>query len=307
MKDTFKFYLEVFKKTFKSYTDSNVFIESAGLAYSALFSIPGLLIIIIWSAGAFFGEKVVRGEISNQIEMALDRDAARSIQKIIEKAMIDQDGILMKTVGVMTLIFGATTLFFMLQKSLNNLWGIETQPNQAIKKYVMDRINSLVVILIIGLLMVVSMILSTVLSSLNEFITTEFGAETYQMAQIINLGVGFLLVAAIFAIIFKILPDVEIPWKAVYTGALVTAVLFTLGKFLLGYYFENFEPASAYGAAGTVVLIMIWINYSFLIIFFGAEFTKIHAMEKGYKFKPSDHAVWKSQEYANLGKGATSE
>ncbi|MGI9526393.1 MAG: YihY/virulence factor BrkB family protein [Weeksellaceae bacterium] len=300
MKEKLKFYWDIFKKTFKSYTDSNVFIESAGLAYSALFSIPGLLIIIIWLAGIFFGEKIVRGEISNQIEMALDRDAARSIQKIIGKAMIDQDGIVMKTVGVIALVFGATTLFFMLQKSLNNLWGIEPKPKQAIRKYLMDRVNSLFVILIIGLLMAASMILSTILSSLNEYIVAHFGTETYLVAQIINFGVGFFLVTAVFAIIFKILPDVVIPWNAVYTGSIVTAILFTLGKFLLGYYFENFKPASAYGAAGTIVLIMMWINYSFLIIFFGAEFTKIHAIEKGYKFKPSDHATWKNKEYAEL-------
>lgn len=300
MKEKALFYWDVFKRTFKAYNNSNVFIEAAGLAYSAIFSIPGLLIIIIWLLGAFFGEEVVRGEISRQVEIALDRKAAKSIEDIVEGAMIDKRNFWMKAIGVLALIFGATTMFFMLQKALNNLWGINPKPKQALMKYLTDRANSLGLIIVIGFLMTITMVTSSIVSVLNHYITQQFGLETYALAQIINFVVGFFVVMGIFAVIFKILPDVEIPWKAVYTGAFVTAILFTLGKFLLSYYFAEFEPTSAYGTAGTLVLIMMWINYSFLIIFFGAEFTKINALKKGFRFSPSSHAEWKDPETKEL-------
>lgn len=292
MKEKIKFYWEVLRQTIKSYMDSNVFIESAGLAYSAIFSIPGLLIMIIWLAGIFFGEEVMRGEINSQISSVLGTDAARSVQNIIERAMIDKENFWMKTVGVIALVFGGTTLFFMLQKSLNNLWEIEPKPKQAMVKYILDRANSLGLILIIGLLMAITMVLSTIISAMNNFITHQLGMETYSLFQTINFGVGFLLVMAIFMIIFKVLPDVDIQWKAVYSGAFLTAILFTAGKYLLNIYFLQFEPTSVYGTAGSIVLIMMWINYSFLIVLFGAEFTKVYAIKKRLQFKPSAHASW---------------
>ncbi|PVX50852.1 membrane protein [Balneicella halophila] len=298
MKKKLAFHWNVLKKTVESYTDSNVFIQSAGLAYSAIFSIPGLLIMIIWLAGIFFGEQVVRGEIIRQIQDVLGADAAESIQNIIQKAMIEKDNFWMKAIGVLALIFGGTTLFFMLQKCLNSLWGIEPKPKQAILKYVLDRANSLGLILMIGLLMVITMVLSTIVTALNHIITQEFGLETYKLFQLVNFGVGFVLIMIIFGVIFKVLPDVKIQWKAVYAGAFLTAILFTIGKYLLTIYFAEFDPTSVYGTAGTIVLIMMWINYSFLIILFGAEYTKVYAILKGYRFVPAEFATWEDEEDA---------
>lgn len=288
-----KFYWEVIKETYAEWNRSSASRDAMSIAYCAIFSMPGLLIILIWLAGNFFGDEAVRGEISRQMSVALSPDAAKGIEEMIAGALIDKENIVMKTVGVLSLVFGATTLFFQLQKSLNDLWDVEAAPRKALVKFLLDRANSLALIFIIGLILMVTMILSGVLSFLSTFVVERFGLETYTLMQILNIVIGFALVMLIFAAMFKVLPDVVVRWRAVWAGALVTAVLFTLGKVLLSLYFGNFRPASAFGTAGTVVLIMLWINYSSMIIFFGAEFTKVYSEKKGFGILPSRHAKWK--------------
>jgi len=149
-------------------------------------------------------------------------------------------------------------------------------------------------ILILGFLLMITMVLSSLISLFNNFITTYFGLETYLIVEIINFAVGFAVVVVLFALMFKVLPDAEISWRSVWKGAILTAFLFTLGKFLLSLYFNQFKPTSAFGTAGTVILIMMWINYSCMLIFFGAEFTKVYTYKKGYRIVPSKHAKWSS-------------
>lgn len=159
-------------------------------------------------------------------------------------------------------------------------------------KFLLDRANSLGMILILGFLLMVTMILSSLISVFNKFITDYFGLETYMLVELINFTIGFGIVMLLFALMFKVLPDVEISWKSVWKGALLTTILFTLGKFLLSLYFGTAKPTSAFGTAGTVILIMMWINYSCMLVFFGAEFTKVYTYKKGYKIVPSKHAKW---------------
>ena len=287
-----QFFWETAKETFNEWNNSSASNDSASLAYYAIFSIPGLLIIIIWIAGYFFGEDAIRGEITNQISGMMGQEVANSIQDMIAGALIDRENIFMKIVGIGSLVYGSTTLFFQLQKSLNNLWDVEAAPKKALVKFILDRANSLGMILILGFLMMITMVLSSLISLFNNFITTYFGIETYVLVEIINFSVGFGITVLLFALMFKVLPDVEISWKSVWKGALLTAFLFTLGKFLLSLYFGHFKPTSAFGAAGTVILIMMWINYSCMLIFFGAEFTKVYSKNKGYKIIPSKHAKW---------------
>lgn len=287
-----KFFWEVLKETFSEWNSSSASTDSASLAYYAIFSIPGLLIIIIWIAGYFFGEEAIRGEISQQISGLMGADAAKSIENMIAGALIDKQNIFMKIVGVGSLVFGSTTLFFQLQHSLNTLWDVEAAPKKAIVKFLLDRANSLGMILILGFLLMVTMILSSLISIFNKFITQYFGLETYMLVELINFAVGFSVVMLLFALLFKVLPDVEISWKSVWTGALLTTILFTLGKFLLSLYFGTAKPTSAFGTAGTVILIMMWINYSCMLVFFGAEFTKVYTYKKGYRIVPSKHAKW---------------
>ncbi|KEY18603.1 YihY/virulence factor BrkB family protein [Kaistella antarctica] len=289
------FFWETIKETSIQWANSDATRASASLAYYAIFSIPGLLIIIIWIAGNFFGEEAIRGEIANQFGSMMGDDVAKSIEELIASALIDKQNIFMKVVGVLSLIFGATTIFFQLQKALNDLWDVKPAPKKAIIKFLLDRANSLGMILVIGFLLMITMVLSSAISLLNNFITFRLGLETYILMEIVNYVIGFILVVLVFAFMFKVLPDVEISWKSVWIGAILTAVLFTLGKMLLSLYFGELKPTSAFGKAGTIILIMMWINYSCMLIFFGAEFTKVHALRKGYKIVPSRHATWSSE------------
>ncbi|MDN5423442.1 MAG: YihY/virulence factor BrkB family protein [Chryseobacterium sp.] len=292
MINTIKFFWEVLKETFDEWNSSSASKDSASLAYYAIFSIPGLLIIIIWIAGNFFGEEAIRGEISNQISGLMGTDVAKSIEGMIAGALIDKQNIFMKIVGIGSLVFGSTTLFFQLQHSLNTLWDVEAAPKKALLKFILDRANSLGMILILGFLLMITMILSSMISLFNNWITNYFGLETYMIVELVNFGIGFCLVMLLFALMFKVLPDVKISWNPVWKGALLTTVLFTLGKFLLSLYFGNFKPTSAFGTAGTVILIMMWINYSCMLVFFGAEFTKVYNNKKGYPIVLSKHAKW---------------
>ncbi|SHK54796.1 YihY/virulence factor BrkB family protein [Chryseobacterium polytrichastri] len=287
-----KFFWEVLKETFNEWTSSNASRDSASLAYYAIFSIPGLLIIIIWIAGNFFGEEAIRGEISNQISGIMGTEVSKSVESMIAGALIDKQNIIMKIVGIGSLVFGSTTLFFQLQHSLNSLWDVQSAPKKAFIKFLLDRANSLGMILMIGFLLMITMILSSLISVFNGIITKYFGFETYLLVEFVNFGIGFGLVMLLFALMFKFLPDVQISWRPVWKGAFLTTLLFTLGKFLLSLYFGNFKPTSAFGTAGTVILIMMWINYSCMLVFFGAEFTKVYTYKKGYKIIPSKHAKW---------------
>lgn len=287
-----KFFWEVLKDTAKEWGSSTATKDSASLAYYAIFSIPGLLIIIIWIAGYFFGEEAIRGEVSSQISGLMGTDAAKSVESMIAGALIDKQNVFMKVVGIGSLVFGSTTLFFQLQHSLNTLWDVQSAPKKAMVKFLLDRANSLGMILILGFLLMITMILSSLISLLNNWITNYFSLETYVLVELVNFAIGFSIVMLLFALMFKFLPDVQIKWNPVWKGALLTTLLFTLGKFLLSFYFGNFKPTSAFGTAGTVILIMMWINYSCMLIFFGAEFTKVYSYKKGYKIVPSKHARW---------------
>ena len=292
MINSIKFYWEVLQETFAEWNKSSASKDSASLAYYAIFSIPGLLIIIIWIAGNFFGEEAIRGEISHQISGIMGTDVAKSIENMIAGALIDKQNIVMKTVGVGSLVYGSTTLFFQLQHSLNSLWDIQSAPKKALVKFLLDRANSLGMILILGFLLMITMVLSSLISVFNKLITQYFGFETYMLVETVNFVVGFGFVMFLFALMFKVLPDVKVSWRPVWKGAFLTAILFTLGKFLLSLYFGTAKPTSAFGTAGTVILIMMWINYSCMLVFFGAEFTKVYAYKKGYTIVPSKHAKW---------------
>ena len=295
MVEKLKTFWEILKETFTEWNNSSATNSSASLAYYAIFSIPGLLIIIIWIAGGFFGEEAIRGEISQQIGGIMGQDAAKFIQEMIAGALIDKKNIFMKIVGIGSLIFGSTTLFFQLQKSLNNIWDVEAAPKKALVKFLLDRANSLGMILILGFLLMVTMILASMVSLFSNIITQYFSLETYILVEGINFTISFALVVLLFALMFKVLPDVELSWKGAWRGAILTAALFTLGRFLLSLYFNEFKPTSTFGAAGTVILVMMWINYSCMLIFFGAEFTKVYSYKKGYKIEPSKHAKWSAQ------------
>lgn len=283
------------KDTYKDWSARDLGTEAASLAYSAIFSIPGLLIIVIWITGIFFGAEAVQGEITKFIGSMMGKDVGKSLEEMVIGGMVDKKNIIMKIVGIVTLVFGATSLFFQFQKSLNKLWDVVAAPKKAWEKYLLDRANSLGMIIVIAFLLLITLLLSSFIGLANDWVIRHFGLETLVLVNIINIVVGFLVAFFLFAAMFKILPDVELQWKSVWVGAVVTALLFTLGKYILTFYFEKFNPSSSFGTAGTVILLLLWINYTCQLIFFGAEFTKVYTKKMGYRLKPSKHAKWNPQ------------
>ena len=283
---------QLLKETFNEWNGGSASRASASLAYYAIFSLPGLLIIVIWVAGLFFGDEAVRGQVTAQASGIAGKEIAASLQTMIASAVWDNQNVVMKIFGILTLIFGATTLFFEMQRSLNTMWDVEAAPKKAWRKYILDRANSFGMILIISFLLLTSLVLSSVLGLANDWITRYFSLETFVLVQILNFVISFLVVMVLFALMFKVLPDVEISWRSVWMGAFVTALLFNIGKFLLGFYFEISKPTSIFGAAGTIILLMMWVNYSCQLVFFGAEFTKVYAYKMNHNIRPSRHAKW---------------
>jgi membrane protein len=281
----------IFRDTFNQWLAREPFRSSAVISFYTIFSLPGLLVIIINLAGYFYGEEAVTRRISSEIGSMIGRNTAKDIEAIIANASVHQDFTFASLVGIATLIFGATGVFYQLQQTLNMIWEVKPQPKRKIVKMVLDRIFSFGLILAVGFLLLVSLVLSTLLSIVSSWVAYYF-SETFNIVfRILDLSLSLGVVTFLFAAIFKFLPDAKIPWKDVWVGALVTALLFVIAKFALGLYFGHSNPASAYGAAGTVILLMLWVSYAGLILLFGAEFTRIYADRRGAQIKPLEFAV----------------
>jgi len=282
----------IFINTAKAWNDSDPFRQSATISYYAIFSIPGLLIIIIWVAGFFFGDEAIRGEITQQVGGLMGDETAESVEGLLVESAVDDSNFWMKAIGIGALLYGATTLFFQLQKTLNYLWDVEAVPENNLKKFLVDRVSSLGLILVLAFLMLMTLVISSMVSVLSDFITSYLGEGFFVFIEGVNFMISFLIIAVLFTVMFKVLPDVEIKWKSVWIGGLMTSFLFSVGKTLLGLYFGYANPTSGFGAAGTIILIMLWVNYTCLILFFGAEFTKVYARYYQHIIKPSKHARW---------------
>lgn len=286
---------KLLSQTYKEWNDDDPFRQSAIIAYYAIFSIPGLLMIVIWVAGLIFGEEAVHGELSAQISQYMGQEGAKGVEQLLSNKSLNQESAMMKIIGIGALVYGATTLFFQLQKTLNFIWEVEAAPQNNFKKLLTDRASSLGLILVIAFLLLVSLVLSAVISVIGNWIESNFGNWLLLVIQGANFLLSLGIITCLFAIMYKYLPDVDISWESVWIGAFVTALLFTIGKTLLGLYFGYADPTSSFGAAGTVILVMLWINYSCLILFFGAEFTQVYARQYGYRIRPSSHARWRPE------------
>lgn len=208
----------------------------------------------------------------------------------------------MKVLGIGTLIFGATTIFLQLQKSLNQMWEVKSAPANGIVKLLTDRVTSLGLIVVIAFLLLMTLLLSTTLSLIGQWIESYFGESLLVLIHIFNVLVSMGITTLLFAVMFKVLPDVDILWRSVWVGAITASLLFTLGKTLLGTYFGYSDPGSTFGAAGTIILVMLWVNYTCLIMFFGAKISQVHAISRGHPIQPSKHAEWTAEHYADSSK-----
>ena len=281
----------LFRDTFVQWLNRDPFRNTAVIAFYTIFSLPGLLVIIINLAGYFYGEEAITRRISSEIGGVIGGNTANDIEGIIANASVNKDSRFASLMGIATLIFGATGVFYQLQQTLNLIWEVEAQPKRKLLKMIMDRLFSFGLILVVGFLLLVSLILSAFLSLLSDWVSFYFSDTFNIFFRILDFSVSLGVITFLFAAIFKFLPDAKVPWNDVWIGAFVTALLFVVAKFGLGLYFGHSNPASAYGAAGTIILIMLWVSYAGSIILFGAEFTRIHADRRGARIKPLEFAV----------------
>lgn len=265
---------------------------AASLSFYTIFALPPLLIIIIALSGVFFGAEAVRGEIYGQIAHLVGKDAALQIQEIIRNAALSHDTFIATTIGVVTLIFGASGVFGEIQDSINLIWGIRAKPKRGFVKILRNRLISFSMVAVLGFLLLVSLILNALLDALSNKLQGYFPHLSVYLFYVINVVFLFSIITVLFAIIFKTLPDGKVNWKDAFIGSLFTAFLFMLGKSAIGFYLGNSSIATTYGTAGSLIVILLWIYYSALILYFGAEFTKVYAYTFGNKIIPNDYAVY---------------
>lgn len=271
-------------KAFKSWNSNEPYGRSATIAYYTLFSLPSLLIIVVSVAGYFVGREAVQGTITQEIGKYIGIQTAKSVEDIISSAWLSGDSTLNIIFGFCVLLFGATGVFVQLKLAMNNIWNV-AEKKVDFWHLLLDRAISFGMILVIGFLLLVSFIISAVLSFIKDKMDFIAPGVEGVLIEIVNYIISFGVITVLFAAIFKILPNIKIAWKTTFRGALLTTFLFLLGEFVLNIYFSNANPASVYGSASSVILILIWVYYACMIMFFGAEFTVQYALANKEKIE----------------------
>jgi membrane protein len=280
------------KESFNSFLDHKALKLSASLAYYTVFSIGPMIIIIIYFAGVIYGREAVQGTVFGELRGLIGAEAAIQVQDMIKNAALSKQGSFAAIIGFVTLFIGATGVFAEIQDSINDIWGLKPKPETGLLKMLINRLLSFSVVISLGFILLVSLIVNGVIEALMERLQARFPDLTVVVVYIINLLITFAVISSLFAIIFKVLPDAIIKWKDVMVGAMVTAVLFMIGKFGITFYISKSEVGSTYGAAGSLVILLLWVYYSSLILYFGAAFTKTYATDYGSHIHPNHYAVW---------------
>ena len=278
------------KIAFKRWNEKDPFRESAIIAYYAIFSLPGLLLVIITLAGYFFGRGEISEYLNDQIASAMSEDTARQIQEVVEKAYDEDQSFIATVIGIATILFGATGVFFQFQKSLNFIWDVKPDAGKSgIWQIVKARLFSLGLIITIAFLLLISLVITTVLSAVAGYIQKNWPDYIMFLFHIVNFLFSFAIITVLFAMMYRFMPDAKVRWKTVWTGSILTSLLFVLGKSALGIYFGQANPGSGYGAAGFIILILLWTSYTSMIVFFGAEFTRAYSdIKYGGHVEPSN-------------------
>lgn len=286
---------KLLKDTYLSWDKNDPWAKSAVIAYYALFSLPSLLIITVHLAGVFFGKEAVEGRITSEISGLIGEGSAELIQTMIINSRLSESSVLFIIFGIGTLIFGATGVFFQLQKALNDIWSVRAKKNTFLDT-LKRRAISFGMVLAVGLLLLISLVVTSAINALSDLIGNYYTDISSQLVEILNFIFSQIIITALFATIFTLLPDVKIKWKTNLIGAFMTALLFLAGKYLIGFYFSASDPASVYGGAGSLVLILLWVYYTCLILFFGAEFTVNWALHRNIQIEPTTNATLSYEE-----------
>ena len=281
----------IFKETFKGFIDDNALKLSAALSYYTIFSLPPLLIIIISLCGFFFGAEAVRGEIFGQINGLVGNSAALQIQETIKNVKLSTSNTFITTVGVIILLIGASGVFAEIQDSINYIWGIKAKPKRGLIKFMYNRLMSFSMIGSVGFLLLVGLIINSLIDILNKRLSNIFPQDAIVLFYGVNMFIVFIIVTLLFSIIFKTLPDGKIALRDSIIGASFTAFLFMIGKFAISIYLGSYNIAAVYGTAGSIILILVWVYYSAIILYFGAEFTKVFANTHGQKIIPNEYSI----------------
>lgn len=280
------------RQVFKEFSADNIFKYSASLAYYTVFSIAPLLIIVITLSGLFFGKEAVQGQVYEQLNQLIGSVAAIQIQDTIKNIHLTGNNFFASMVSVVILLIGATSIFGEVQDSLNKIWGLRIKTKKVWWKLILTRLLSFSLIVSIGFIMAVSLILNALVSAFGTFIGKYIDNYSVYFIEITEASLSFLVATFLFSLMFKILPDAKIKWKDVLIGGFVTALFFTIGKLAIGFYLGKSNLTSLYGAAGSVIILMVWVYYSSIILYLGAEFTKVYAKLYGGRILPNEYAEW---------------
>lgn len=268
---------------------------SASLAYYTIFSLPPMLLIIISLCDIFYGREAAEGAVFDQIKGIVGNRSAELIESTLKNVTVTHNATIATIIGIVTLFLGATGVFNEIQDSINQIWGLKAKPNKGKMgwlKIIINRLISFSMIISLGFVLMVSLILNGLIESFIHRLTQLFPDGEVYLIYAANMFLTFLITSGLFAIIFKVLPDARIRWKDIGVGAIVTGLLFMVGKFLIGLYLTNNTISNAYGAAGSAILTLLWVYYSAVILYFGAEFTQVYAQMFGGDLHPNDYAVW---------------
>ncbi len=280
------------KEVFCEFLNDNCLKLSAALSYYTIFSIAPMLFIVISLAGIFYGQDAVQGRLFWQIEELIGKNAAVQIQEMIANTHLKNNSLSGTIIGLIILLFGATGVFTEIQDSINYILSIKTKPTKGWLKFLLNKVLSFSLVVGLGFVLLISLVVNTLMDLLSNRLAQLFSNATFYIFYIINISIIYLVITFFFTIIYKVLPDATIHWKDAIKGALFTAILFLVGKFLIGYYLSTSTASMAYGTAASLVIILLWIYYTSIILYFGAEFTKVYAYKKGRGIIPHKNAVF---------------
>ncbi len=280
------------KEVFSEFSADNIFKYSASLAYYTVFAVAPILLIIISLSGLFFGKEAVEGRIYEELNGLIGPIVALQIQNMIRSIHLTGNNFIASLTSTLLLLIAATTIFGEIQDSLNKMWGLRIKTKRVWWKLILTRLISFSLIIAIGIIMTLTLILNALISTFGRFVGKYIANYSIYLIELINDLISFLVTAFLFSLLFKILPDAKIKWKDVAIGGFVTAVFFILGRWGISFYLSKTNLTSLYGAAGSIIIFMVWVYYSSIILYLGAEFTKVYTNLYGGKIIPNEYAEW---------------
>lgn len=287
-----QFFIELLKQTFSDFGKDKVLKMASSLAYVTIFALPGLLIIIIWVSGAFYDPSEVSGKFLSNVTSLLGLKTTIKLESVLIHAKFDYQTLWAKVLGIITLILSVTAIFGEIQDSINTIWGLKTKQKAGMIKMLINRLLSFSVLISLGFILMVSLVLNVMITGLFENVQEKFPEMPIEVFWVVNQAVIFFVLVLLFGAIFKVLPDAKITWKDVFFTSGVTAALFMVGKSAIGFFLQKNATITAYGSAGSVIMILLWVYYSSVILYLGAEFTQVYMKLKGRHIRPNKYAVW---------------